>query len=150
MSFVDTKAGPDPAPESGWSKPTQHRAYVVILCTVALVGGAGIWYWYTHIHIQQPALRSVRCEWKGNQVRVSGIAYNPNGTARAIDVMPRFRLAGTTQIQFNHLEIGPRHDVPARGTARWSYTSAPLGVWHTGQRITACNTTAVIRTGRDD
>jgi hypothetical protein len=129
---------------------TRHPVSVVVLSFLALLGGTAIWYWYTHIHIQQPALHAVRCEWRGNQVRISGVAYNPNGTAHVIGVLPTYQLANNRFIQNRHLEVGPVGAVPAHGSARWSYQSPPAaGVWHSGQRFAACNPTAAIGTGDD-
>ena len=52
---------------------------VVALCGLGLLCAPAGWFWFTRIHIQQPALHDVRCEWRGNQVRISATAYNPNG-----------------------------------------------------------------------
>ena len=154
MSFdADSSTGEAP-PRVGWSKRTRYAVSVGVLGILALVGGTAVWYWYAHIHIQQPALHDVRCEWKGNQVRVSGVAYNPNGTAQGIVVMPTYQLANNRFIQNRHSEMSATHeglDVPAHGTARWSYQARPpAGVWHTGQAFAACNPMAVIRSGHDD
>lgn len=128
-----------------------RTVHAIALASAALGVGISVWYWYTHIHIQQPALHDVRCEWRGNQVRISGLAYNPNGTARGITVLPTYQLADNRFIENRHMEVGPVGDVPAHGSARWSWTARPpAGVWHAGQRFAACNPSAVIPTGDDD
>ena len=140
-------------PRVGWNKRTRYTVNVVLLSILGLLGGTAAWYWYTHIHIQQPALHDVRCEWKGNQVRVSAAAYNPNGTARFIGVRPTYQLANNRFIENRHLtsDAGRGHRVPAHGTARWSVQGRPhAGVWHTGQAFAACNPTAFISSGHDD
>jgi hypothetical protein len=121
---------------------------------IVLAGSVGVYLYEASAGPEQVRQTDIACRWDGDRgVRVSGTAYNPNGSAVNLIVIPMYQLATGGMQNTRITSFGTRNGSPlaAHATVHWTSTAPPEGSgWRTGERIARCVPSARIDTGNPD
>jgi hypothetical protein len=130
------------------------RRRLALATGVVLAGSAGVYAYQASAGPEQVRQSNVACHWRGpNAVRVSGVVYNPNGSAENLTIVPAYRLQTGGMQNTRITSSGTTDGSPLAGHAvlHWSFTARPAGTdWHSGEPFARCVPTAQIQTGNPD
>lgn len=128
-----------------------RRRWLALAAGIVLAGSVGVYEYETSTGPEQVRQTDVTCHWRGpDAVRVSGVVYNPNGSAVRLIIIPMYQLA-TGGMQNTRITLSGTRDgspLAAHASVHWTSTGSPEGDgWRTGERVARCVPSARIDTG---